>query len=150
LDYRQTIETAIERYKLNAKLISDRTPEILAAADLAITKSGTVNLELALLNVPQVVIYRVHPFTFWLGMKILRLNIPFVSPVNLILMRSIVSELIQDSASGANIFQEAITLIENPDKRQKTIQSYREMRTEMGELGVCDRAAQKVINLLLD
>ncbi|PSB03736.1 lipid-A-disaccharide synthase [Merismopedia glauca] len=147
--YRQTIEEAIARYKLNATLVSDRTPEVLAAADLAITKSGTVNLELALLNVPQVVIYRVNPITFWLGMNILRLKIPFMSPVNLVLMRSIVPELMQDLASAENIFNEAIPLIQNPEKRQQISQDYQEMRAKIGELGVCDRAAQKIINLLL-
>ena len=46
------------------------------AADLAITKSGTVNLEIALLNVPQVVIYRINPVTAWIARKILRFSIP--------------------------------------------------------------------------
>jgi lipid-A-disaccharide synthase len=146
--YREIIEDAIERYKLNAKLVSDATSEVLAAADLAITKSGTVNLELALLNVPQVVVYRVHPLTFWLGMKVLGLKIPFMSPVNLVLMRSIVPELLQDLASVDNILKAAIPLIKDAEKRQQTIQDYQEMRAQIGELGVCDRAARKIIELL--
>jgi lipid-A-disaccharide synthase len=52
--YRPAIEAAIEHYGLRATLVSGQTQEVLSAADLAITKSGTVNLELALLNVPQV------------------------------------------------------------------------------------------------
>jgi lipid-A-disaccharide synthase len=146
--YRSKIAEAIERYQLNATLVSDRTPEVLAGADLALTKSGTVNLELALLNVPQVVLYRVHPLTFWLGMQVLRLKIPFMSPVNLVLMREIVPELLQDLASVDNIVKAALPLIQNEQKRQQTVQDYREMRAEIGELGVCDRTAQKILELL--
>lgn len=146
--YAETIEREIARYQLKAKLISDRVPEVLASADLAITKSGTVNLELALLNVPQVVIYRVHPLTFWIGKNILRLKIPFMSPANLVLMRAIVPELLQDLASVDNILQEAMPLLQNEATRQQTFQYYQEIRQAVGDLGVCDRAAQKIIALL--
>jgi lipid-A-disaccharide synthase len=86
--YRPTIEAAIEQYGLNAKLIAGQTQEVLAAADLAIAKSGTVNLELALLNVPQVVLYRVSKFTYWIG-QLLKFSIPFMSPPNLVVMRDL-------------------------------------------------------------
>ncbi|MDP8963640.1 MAG: lipid-A-disaccharide synthase, partial [Cyanobacteriota bacterium] len=91
--YRPAIEAAIQRYGLNATLVSGQTQEVLAAADLAIAKSGTVNLELALLNVPQVVFYRVSSFTYWIG-RLLKFSIPFMSPPNLVVMRQIVPELL--------------------------------------------------------
>jgi len=56
--YRQPIEQAIQDYGLRATVVSGQTQSAIAAADLAITKSGTVNLEIALLNVPQVVLPR--------------------------------------------------------------------------------------------
>jgi lipid-A-disaccharide synthase len=74
---------------------------VLAAADLAITKSGTVNLELALLDVPQVVFYRVSPFTYWVARTLFNFSIPFMSPPNLVMMRSIVPELLQRDKGSA-------------------------------------------------
>jgi lipid-A-disaccharide synthase len=80
--YRPAIEAAIQRYGLNATLVAGQTTEVLAAADLAITKSGTVNLELALLDVPQVVLYRVSPLTYWIARTLFKFSIPFMSPPN--------------------------------------------------------------------
>lgn len=146
--FRATIETAVNQFGLNAIIIDQPTqnPLMIAAADLAITKSGTVNLEIALLNVPQVVLYRVHPFTAWVAQYILRFSVPFICPVNLMLMRHIVPELIQHQASPQRIAEEALTLLENGDRRTKLLTDYQEMRSVMGNGDACDIAAIDIIN----
>ena len=145
--YRPAIEAAIERYGLRATIVADKTIEVLAAADLAIAKSGTVNLELALLDVPQVVLYRVSPFTAWVARTFFKFSIPFMSPPNLVVMRSIVPELLQEQATPENIVREALELLLNPDRRQQTLLDYQEMRRLVGEVGVCDRAALEILQL---
>ena len=146
--YRRPIEAAMERYGLRATLVTGQTQEVLAAADLAITKSGTVNLELALLDVPQVVFYRVSPLTYWIGRNFLKFSIPFMSPPNLVVMRSIVPELLQEQATPENIVQEALELLFNPERRQQMLADYQKMRQLIGEVGVCDRAACEILQLL--
>jgi lipid-A-disaccharide synthase len=146
--YRQPIEEAIARYGLKATLLSEKTQEAIAAADLAITKSGTVNLEIALLNVPQVVIYRVSPITAWIVRTFLKFSIPYMSPPNLVEMKPIVPELLQEQATPENIVQAALELLLNPSRRQQTLADYQEMRRSLGEVGVCDRAAQEILQLL--
>lgn len=146
-EYRPTIEEAIKQYGLNAKVIAGKTIEVLAAADLAITKSGTVNLELALLNVPQVVVYRVSPFTAWLARTFLNFSIPFMSPPNLVVMREIVPELLQEKATPENIVQEALGILLNRDKRKKILTDYQKVVSLLGDVGVCDRAALEIIQL---
>ncbi len=144
--YRPAIEAAIQRYGLRATIVAAQTQEVLAAADLAITKSGTVNLELALLNVPQVVFYRVSPFTAAIA-RLLKFSIPFMSPPNLVLMRSIVPELLQEQATVDNIVREALELLFNSERRSATLRDYQEMRQLLGEVGVCDRAAHEILQL---
>ena len=146
--YRGAIEKAIADYGLNATIVAGKTNEVLAAADLAIAKSGTVNLELALLNVPQVVFYRVSPFTYSIG-KLLKFSIPFMSPPNLVVMREIVPELLQDRATSENIVQESLELLFNQERREALIADYREMRALLGDFGVCDRAAGEILQLIL-
>jgi len=146
--YRRPIEQAITRYSLQATVRSGQTLEILAAADLAITKSGTVNLEIALLNVPQVVIYRVSPITAWIARHILKFSIPFMSPPNLVEMKSIVPELPQEQATPENIVQNALDMLLNPSRRQQILADYQQMRRAVGEVGVCDRAAQEILQML--
>lgn len=143
--FRDKIVKGIEDYGLQATIVSNQQQEVLAAADFAITKSGTVNLELALLNVPQVVVYRLHAFTAWVGRKILKGSIPFASPVNLVVMREIVPEFLQEQATATNITQAAMELLLNSEKRQKTLADYKQMRQSLGELGVCDRAAKEIL-----
>ncbi|MBW4643335.1 MAG: lipid-A-disaccharide synthase [Goleter apudmare HA4340-LM2] len=145
--YRQPIEAAIKRYGLQATVVSGQQKEIFAAADFAITKSGTVNLELALLNVPQVVVYRLNPITAWIARKILKGSIPFASPTNLVVMKPIVPEFLQEQATPENIIQAAMELLLDPERRQQTLADYQEMRQCLGELGVCDRAAQEILQM---
>ena len=145
--YREAIESAVHSYGLNAKLISrEDTQMAIAAADLAITKSGTVNLELALLNIPQVAIYRISRFTAWAGRNILKVKITFASPVNLVLMRTVVPELLQEEANVDRIVKESIALLSGP-AREKVLQDYQEVQKGLGAIGVCDRAAIEIFAL---
>ncbi len=146
--YRQPIEQAVQRYGLRATVLSERTQEVMAAADLAIAKSGTVNLELALLNVPQVVVYRLNPTTAWIARNFLKFSIPFAAPPNLVVMKPIVPELLQEQATPENILHTALELLLNPNCRQQTLADYQEMRQCLGEVGVCDRAAQEIFQML--
>jgi lipid-A-disaccharide synthase len=146
--YRPALEQAIQHYGLQATLVSDASQTVLAAADLAIAKSGTVNLETALLNVPQVVLYRLNPVTAWIAEHLLKFAAPFVSPPNLVLMEPIVPEFLQQQATPDRIAQEALDILQTPDRRQQMLSDYARMRQKLGEVGVCDRAASKILQLL--
>jgi len=143
--FRNTITAAIKDYGLQATVVLGQQREVFAAADFAITKSGTVNLELALLNVPQVVVYRLNPLTAWIARHILKGSIPFASPVTLVVMREIIPEFLQEKATAENITQATMELLLNSEKRQKTLTGYQEMRYSLGELGVCDRTAKEIL-----
>ncbi|MDB9373736.1 lipid-A-disaccharide synthase [Nodularia sphaerocarpa] len=146
--YREPIEAAIQSYGLRATVLSGQQKEVFAAADFAISKSGTVNLELALLNVPQVVVYRLNPITVWIARKILKGSIVFASPPNLVVMRAIIPELLQEQATAENIIQASMELLLNSERRAQTLADYAEMRLLLGEVGVCDRAAEEILQML--
>lgn len=146
--FRPVLEGAIAQYALNAEIIEGNSLHILAAADLAITKSGTVSLELALLNIPQVVVYRMTWLTMWVARTFFKLNLPYVSPANLLLMENIVPELIQEDATPDKIVQESLALLQQPQRREQMQQDYGRMRSQMGELGVCDRTAAGILDLI--
>jgi lipid-A-disaccharide synthase len=139
------IRAAIETYQLKATLVTENADLVLSAADLAITKCGTVTLELALLNIPQVVIYRFSNFTAWFARNILKFKIQFMSPPNLIEMKSIVPELMQEDVNAERIAAESIELILNQTKRDRMLADYAAMRLSLGEPGVCHRASQEIL-----
>ena len=143
--YRDAIDAAIKEYNLPATILNGKTLEAIASADLAITKSGTVNLEVALLNIPQVVIYRINPITAWIGRR-LGFSIPLMSPPNLILDRQLVPEFQQEEVTAENISSTAIQILSNLEQRQQIITGYREMRSLLGTVEVCDRTAKEIIS----
>lgn len=150
--YRAAIERAIKAYGLRATLVTSSqaisSQTVIAAADLAITKSGTANLEIALLNVPQVVMYRVNAITAWIAEHVLKFSPEFVSPPNLVMMQAIVPELLQHQATPDRIAQEALALLLDPEHRQTMLDHYQEMCRRLGEPGVCDRTAQNILRYL--
>ncbi len=161
-DFEPVVAEKVQEYGLRAILVSSQTPDrltgeplggngsrtVIAAADLAIAKSGTVNLEIALLNVPQVVVYRLNPLTAWLARHLLKFSVPFVAPPNLVQMKPIVPELLQEEATPENILRESLDLLLNQERRQQMMAGYEEMRQALGEPGACDRAANEILSLL--
>ncbi|MGP0129450.1 MAG: lipid-A-disaccharide synthase [cyanobacterium endosymbiont of Rhopalodia musculus] len=145
-EYRDTIKTTVNAYQLSITLLEGQEAlEVMAAADFAIAKSGTVNLELALLRIPQLVLCLVNPLTMWIARNILKFSIPFMSPPNLVVMEEIVPELLQEEATIDRIVQESLELLLNPERRQKTLADYDHMCTMLGEVGVCNRVAIEIL-----
>lgn len=146
--FRAELATAIATYGLKATIVpADQGRLAIAAADLAITKSGTINLEMALLQVPQVVTYRLNRVTAWISRHLLKMKLPFISPVNLILMREVVPELIQEQMTAANIVDQVLKLIQ-PVQREAMLADYQTVCAALGDFGVCDRATQEIFAML--
>lgn len=148
--FRNTVETALKDYGLAGQAVAkDQQLLAISAADLAITKSGTTNLEIALMEVPQVVMYRLNRLTAWVAEFVLNFSATYVSPVNLVNMEPIVPEFVQWEANPEAISQMALNLLKNPDQRQKMVEGYRTMRQQLGTVGVCDRAAKEILELAI-
>ncbi len=75
--------------------------DAFAAATVALTKSGTSTLELALADVPMVVAYKVHPITAWIVRRSVKVR--YAAIVNLLLDRMAVPEFIQQDCTPAKL-----------------------------------------------
>jgi len=145
---RPAIEQAVQTYGLGARIVDGKSRDAIAAADVALTKSGTVNLELALLNVPQVVVYRLNPLSAWIAYHLLRFHPRYVSPVNLVEMKPVVPEFIQWHARPEAIAEAVLKLLQDSQQRQQMLAGYAGMRRALGTSGVCDRAANTLLDLI--
>ena len=121
-------------------------PALFGAADLALGKSGTVNLELALQGVPQVVGYRVSRLTAWVARHLLRFQVDHISPVNLLLKERLVPELLQDTFTVDDFLEQAIPLLDDDQCRGRILEGYRRLRETLGSPGVTDRAAAAILD----
>jgi lipid-A-disaccharide synthase len=151
--FEQPLREGLEAAGVRGRVISAAEadalkPALFAAADLALGKSGTVNLELALQGVPQVVGYRVSRITAWVARHLLRFKVNHISPVNLLLNERLVPELLQDEFCVDQLLALAVPLLEDADSRRTMLSGYGRLRQTLGEPGVTDRAAAAILGQL--
>ena len=146
--YRPEVEKLLAEYEIKATIISAQSQIAISAADLVLSKSGTVNLETALLDVPQVILYRVNVITAWIARNVIKLKLPFISPVNLVNMESVIPEFVQDEAIPEAIAECALDLLINPQARQNMIDGYKRVKESLGEKGAINRVADSIIDYL--
>lgn len=130
-------------------LIVDQSQEkwdAFDAADVAIAKSGTVTLELALTKTPMVVMYKVHPLSAWLMRRMIRT--PYVTLVNILEQREVVPELLQEEASTDRILREVKTLLSKENVRQMQLKAFHAALTKLG-LGAPNTPSQKAAEAIL-
>jgi lipid-A-disaccharide synthase len=152
-DLKPAFEQALAQAQLPGRLVTptaDYQPtDAIAAADVAITKSGTANLEIALINVPQVVAYRLNPLSARIAYYLLNFKVPYVSPVNLAVNQAIVPEFLQWEATPEALATAALDLLKNSDHRQAMLSGYAMLRQALGEPGACQRAAAQILDQAL-
>jgi len=78
-----------------AHLITGRAREVLAAADVVLTASGTASLEALLIKRPMVVAHRIVPLTYWIVRRLGVAKLPHFSLPNLLAGRELVPEFVQ-------------------------------------------------------
>ena len=113
----------------------------LAACSAALVASGTATLECALLGVPMVVGYRLHPLSYLLARHLVR--VPHVALVNLVAGEAVVPELVQDAFTAEALAREAGLLLRGAGDRQQT--GLAQVRRRLGEEGASERAARAVL-----
>lgn len=127
--------------RLDIRVISENRYDLMAACDAVVAASGTVTLELALLNVPAVVTYRVSPRTYRIGRLLVR-NVKYFSLVNLIGDKKIIPELLQDEVTPERIAGELAQMLTDGPARQNILAGLAEVRHRLGGPGASERAAK--------
>lgn len=118
----------------------------MAACDAAMAASGTVTLELAILNVPQVMAYKLSPLTYLLGRWLVKL--PHATLVNLVAGREVIPELLQSQATPANICRHLLPLLTETPARAQMLAGLAQVRARLGTPGASHRAAAAALRLV--
>ena len=119
--------------------------ESLAAADVALSSSGTATLESAIVGTPVVVVYKLSPATHWLALRLVKLS--HFSLVNIVAGREVVPELLQHDVNGERIADEVRKLIE-PARNAGVKAALAEVRAKLGGSGASRRAAAQIFSML--
>jgi lipid-A-disaccharide synthase len=126
----------------NVRVVAHDHGEAVAAADVALSSSGTATLECAVLGTPVIVMYRLSFANYWLGRMVV--TIPHFALINIVAGKKIVPELIQGHVNGQTIAAETRRLLE-PANYAAVVEELAAVRSKLGDAGAARRAAESIM-----
>lgn len=132
---------------IDCELLDGQAHTALAAADIALTASGTATLEVLLFKRPAVVAYRLNKLTYWIAKTFNLVKTPHIALSNLLAGERLVPEFIQDDIRPDALAVAAMEFIDNPGRADALAKRYREIHQQLR----CDSssvAARAVADLI--
>lgn len=140
------LETYMLEYEVPVKVVDQYRFNVRAALDFAWVKSGTSTLEGALLGVPFLIIYKVNYFTGFLAKMLI--HTPFIGLPNIVAGDMIVPELLQEEATGQNLFEQTQHYLNDSDAYENMRYQFQKMRTLFGPPGASKRVGEAIVEHL--
>lgn len=126
----------------NVHLILNKTYDLLSLSYAALVTSGTATLETALFKVPQVVCYKGNRISYEIAKRIIKLK--YISLVNLILDKEVVTELIQTDFNTKQLKKELSHILEEYNRAVLFIEYY-DLEQKLGGIGASEKTAKLII-----
>ena len=123
------------------------TPEtVVRNSRAAITKSGTVTLQLAISGIPLVVGYRVNRITYAILKRLVRVD--HIALVNLVAGETVVKEFIQAAMTPEALANEAMRMLDDTPYRKRMLEQLELVTRRLGRPGAASRVADACVELL--
>jgi lipid-A-disaccharide synthase len=153
-EFDELLNNSLDEYGVTGRIILSNEvdglkPFLFSAAHLALAKSGTINMELALNSVPQIVGYKVNRVTAFFARYLLRFNVKYISPVNLLLNKMLIPEFVQEDFKAEKIFNAALKILDDDSTKEDIMIGYERLKDKLGKPGVTDRASKDILDLLI-
>ena len=105
----------------NIDVISEENikSEVLSKSIFAVSKSGTVSLQICNANIPSIIIYKLSFINFMIFKMLV--NVKFANIINIINNREIIPELLQNDCNAQEIYNTVIYFLKNPDLIKKQL-----------------------------
>ncbi len=129
----------------NVLFVNNETYDLLSVSYAALVTSGTATLETALFKVPQVVCYKANWLSYQIAKRIITLK--FISLVNLIMDKEVVTELIQNDFNTKNLTKE-LTKILDETHRTEMFLNYYDLEQKLGGKGASEKTAKLIVDKL--
>ena len=105
----------------NLDIVSEENikSEILSKSIFAVSKSGTVSLQICNFNVPSIIIYKLSFINFMIFKMLV--NVKFANIINIINNREVIPELLQKECNANEIYRSVIYFLKNPELMKKQV-----------------------------
>jgi lipid-A-disaccharide synthase len=131
----------------NVSAVSNQTYALLSTAKAAMVTSGTATLETALFGVPEVVCYKGSNISYQIAKRLIRIK--YISLVNLIMDKPVVTELIQHDMTSTNLVAELKQLLYDQEKIKQLKEDYAALKEILSRGGRASaKAAENVWELV--
>ena len=131
--------------KPNIGFVNNKTYDLLSLSTAALVTSGTATLETALFKVPQVVCYKGSNISYQIAKRIITLK--YISLVNLIMDKKVVTELIQNDFNSKLLKKELDNILDD-NERAKLFLDYYELEKILGGKGASNKTADLIYKSL--
>jgi lipid-A-disaccharide synthase len=134
----------------NVDVISDDKikDQILSKSIFAISKSGTISLEICSHKIPSIIIYKMNFINFMIVKFLVKIR--FANIINIINDREIIPELIQKECNADEIYKSVTYLLKNPDLMKEQIEQCQKTLDEIkSKTSSADEAAKVVLSYLV-
>ena len=135
-----------ERNLSNCEVISDDKikSHILQKSIFAVTKSGTVSLEISNAKIPSIVFYKMGYINFLIVKSLVKTK--YANIINFAANEEIIPELLQSKCNAKNIFDHVDSFLENPDKINKQVEKVQSILNKLKT----DKPSSELASLALD
>ena len=140
------IKPALEHSGLDIRLIKHRSHDVIEACDIILTVSGTVTLEIALLEKPMVIINKVNWLTYLIVSRMLKID--YIGLCNIVAGKQIVPEFSQYRARPSLLVKEIIHILDNAEYRNSMVRELALVREKLGGTDGIRNIARLTVEML--
>ncbi len=115
----------------NAQVISDDNikSQILSSSIFAVSKSGTVSLEICNSGIPSIIIYKINIINYFIMKSLIKVK--FANIINIINDREVIPELLQSECNSKEIYNSVIFFLKNPSLMKEQIDNCKKTLNEI-------------------
>src|SRR3972149_3843249 len=128
------------------KVVVGNVHEVIKASSLCIAGAGTITLQIAYYLKPMIIVYKISPFGYFVAKPFL--TTPYIGLANNLAGEMIVPERLICRVNSAWLVNQAIQLLNNPQKRQDCVHELSLLMNEIAKPGASEHAADEILNLL--
>lgn len=126
--------------------VIDYSPEAIEESEFIVSSSGTATVEIAILEVPYLIIYKVNPLT-WQLLKIM-VKTKFIGMVNILSSKKVIEELLQNQVTPQNIAGKTLEIMSDPAKYNQIKGELKNIRQLLSPYGATEKFAEFIVQYL--
>ena len=143
---KQHLQNYINDSDINVTTTTSNIYDVINSCDAIAAASGTVTLQITLMQIPMLIVYKISPITYLILKNIVKFT--YAGIANVIAGKEICREFIQDIATPNNIADELEKLLTDKNYVSRMKNEMREIKEKLGSRDGAAVAADLAANLI--